>query len=293
MLFVQTSGLGKMNRTMCNGFKRRKSALLSAACVALLAGAFSIVNVEVGVKQSVAAESDKFRSPTGIVANRDVYYPGTESLAPDEMRVIACGSGIPMPRLKQASPCFLIELGNGDKFIFDMGVGAMERITSLGISLDYLDKIFITHLHMDHMGDLPAFYILGPQNNRSKGLRVWGPGGGGSPEKWGMKSAMGHMVKTWTWMTDTLVGLIDSSSLGLEVTEYDWSKVNNVIYDENGVIIRSLPAIHLEQSASLILEWNGLKLAYSGDTIPNKWWIKHTKGVDLSSMRHSFHRLWP
>ena len=29
----------------------------------------------------------------------DVYYPGTEELAPDEMRVIACGTGMPMPRL--------------------------------------------------------------------------------------------------------------------------------------------------------------------------------------------------
>ncbi|MEO2049743.1 MAG: MBL fold metallo-hydrolase [Pirellulales bacterium] len=39
----------------------------------------------------------------------------------------------------------------------------------------YLDKVFLTHLHMDHAGDLPAFYIYGPQNNRSVPLRVWGP----------------------------------------------------------------------------------------------------------------------
>jgi hypothetical protein len=42
-------------------------------------------------------------SPTGTVKNRDVYFPGTEALDPDEMRVIACGSGMPMPRLKQAA----------------------------------------------------------------------------------------------------------------------------------------------------------------------------------------------
>ena len=39
------------------------------------------------------------------------------------MRVIACGTGMPMPRLKRAAACFLVELGNGDKFIFDMGAG--------------------------------------------------------------------------------------------------------------------------------------------------------------------------
>jgi ribonuclease Z len=33
---------------------------------------------------------------------------------------------------------------------------------------------------------------------------------------------------------------------------------------------------------SFILEWNGLKFAYSSDTFPNKWWMEHTKGVDIS-----------
>jgi ribonuclease Z len=66
------------------------------------------------------------------------------------------------------------------------------------------------------------------------------------------------------------------------VTEYDWSKVMGVVYEENGVVIKSIPAIHLEQAASFILEWNGMTLAFSGDTLPNKWWIEHTKGVDFS-----------
>ena len=59
-------------------------------------------------------------------------------------------------------------------------------------------------------------------------------------------------------------------------------QVNGIVYEDNGVVIRSIPAIHFEQSASFILEWNGLKLAFSGDTLPNKWWIEHTQGVDLS-----------
>ena len=36
-------------------------------------------------------------SPTKPYPNRDVYYPGTEELNPDEMRVITCGTGMPMP----------------------------------------------------------------------------------------------------------------------------------------------------------------------------------------------------
>jgi ribonuclease Z len=220
--------------------------------------------------------------PTQPSPEFGVYYPGTEALDPDEMRVIACGSGMPMPRLKQAAACFLIELGNGEKLIFDMGTGSMERIYALGIPLDFIDKVFLTHLHMDHMGDLPGFYIYGPQNNRSKPLRVWGPGGGGTRPEWGTKAAMENVEKTWAWMTGTLAGTIDTRSFSMEVTEYDWTAVNNVIYEENGVVIRTIPAMHLEQAVSFILEWNGMTLAFSGDTVPNKYWIEHTKGVDFA-----------
>ena len=47
--------------------------------------------------------------------------------------------------------------------------------------------------------------------------------------------------------------------------------------------IRTLPAVHaLDGPVSFILEWNGLKFAFSSDTYPNKWWIEHTKGADIS-----------
>ena len=221
-------------------------------------------------------------SRTGTVENRAVYYPGTEALEPDEMRVIACGSGMPVPSLNQGAACFLVELGNGDKFVFDMGTGSSERLMSLGIPLDYINKVFIGHLHMDHMGDLPAFWLYGPQNNRSGGINVWGPGGGGTNPEWGMNASMEHLRGVWAWMQGTLVGTIDTRAWDLNVNEFDWSKVNNVIYEENGVVIRTIPAIHFEQSVSFILEWNGLKLSYSSDTVPNKWWTEYTKGSDLS-----------
>ena len=234
--------------------------------------AVGLTGVALAAQNSRASEW----SPTKPYPTHNVYYPGTEELMPDEMRVIALGTGMPMGRLKQAAACFLIELGNGDKFIFDMGNGSLERIHSLGIPLDYLDKVFITHPHVDHMADLASFYMTGPQNNRSVPLRVWGPGGGGMRAEWGMKAAMGHMEKSWAWMKGTLVGTIDTSSFGLEVNEYDWSKVRNVIYEENGVVIRSIPAIHFEGTASFILEWNG------------PWEIEHCAHQYLPFTRRSF-----
>ena len=42
-----------------------------------------------------APKGVKPASPVGPVAERDVYYPGSEALGPDEMRVVACGTGMP------------------------------------------------------------------------------------------------------------------------------------------------------------------------------------------------------
>ena len=58
---------------------------------------------------------------------RDAYYPNSEDLGPNEMRVIACGNGISTARPSLAAACFLVELGNGDMFTFDVGIGSAER----------------------------------------------------------------------------------------------------------------------------------------------------------------------
>ena len=219
-------------------------------------------------------------SRTGPFPNHDSYYPGTETLAPGEMRVIACGTGMPTPRLKQAAACFLVELGNGDKFIFDMGEGSYERIAALGIPLDQLDKVFLGHLHLDHAGDFPAFYFTGPVNNRLQPVRLWGPNG--VRPGWGTKAWVENMQAMWAWEVATRGAVVDPRGLELEVNEFDWTAVNNVIFDENGVVVRTIPAVHGEQTVSFILEWEGLRFAFSSDTLPTTGWREHAKGVDLA-----------
>ncbi len=75
---------------------------------------------------------------------------------------------MPSARPKQAAACFLVELGNGDKFLFDIGSGSHERIAAQKIPYDYLNKVFIGHLHVDHFGNLPKFW-LGGDNDESTG----------------------------------------------------------------------------------------------------------------------------
>ncbi len=220
-------------------------------------------------------------SPTKAVSDRDVYYPGTEDLAPDEMRVVACGTGMPNARPKQAAACWLVELGNGDKFIFDIGLGASERISAQMIHYDYLDKVFIGHLHADHIGDLDALWIGGVISNRQRPLRIWGPSG--SEEKLGTKYMTDRMKEMYSWDWASRMGNVNIKGLTLDVTEFDYKAVNKVIYEENGVKISTIPAIHaVDGSVSFILEWNGLKFSFSSDTYPNKWWMEHTKNSDLA-----------
>jgi ribonuclease Z len=225
-------------------------------------------------------ESGMAWSPTDRQPMHTVYYPGTEPLAPDEMRVVACGTGMPQPRLSQAAACFLVELGNGDKFIFDMGEGSFERLMALGIPLDHLNKVFLGHLHLDHAGDFPALFLLGPVNNRLTKVRLWGPAG--VQPGWGTKDWAQHMKEMWAWESATRGAAVDPRGLQLEVNEFDWTEINNVIYDENGVQVKTLPAIHGTQAVSFILEWNGLKFAFSSDTLPTRWYREHAAGADLS-----------
>lgn len=232
--------------------------------------------------QANANEAGAGWSPTGIYPDHEVYFPGTEALGPDEIRVIACGSGMPMPRSKQAAACFLLEFGNGDKLILDLGTGSFTTLYALGMPLDYMTKIIITHQHADHMGDLPTMWIYGMQNGRSLPLDVWGPGGGGMPDNWGMKHATDGILSFYNWMLETSKGGLDTRSLTMNVHEFDWSKVNNVIYDEDGVVVRTIPAVHLEGSVSLIVEWKGMKIAFSGDTLANQWWTEAAAGADLA-----------
>jgi ribonuclease Z len=123
------------------------------------------------------------------------------------MRVIACGTGMPTTRAAQAAACFLVELGNGDKFLFDIGSGSAERISSLQIPYNYLDKVFIGHLHTDHFGALHDLFIGGALMGRNVPLRVWGPSGA-APEL-GTAYALARMQEMLTWDLAGRAGNVD------------------------------------------------------------------------------------
>ena len=88
-----------------------------------------------GLQSALAADS-----PTP----RASYFPNTEPLGPDEMRIISLGTGTPNFRHSQASASWLVELGNGEKFLFDVGTGSLANLAALEIPYTLLDKVFLT-----------------------------------------------------------------------------------------------------------------------------------------------------
>ncbi len=262
-------------------FKKKYTALSLFAVAAVAAVIGCMVGQTRRSDDGAQAESlGQALSPTKA-RPRDSYFPNSEDLGPNEMRVIACGTGMPTARPSQAAACFVVELGNGDKFIFDVGTGSAERIAALQIPYNYLDKVFIGHLHTDHFGDLGSLFVGGALAGRQKPLRVWGPSG--DTIERGTKYALDHLRKALTWDLDGRKGITDPRGYHLEVTEFDYRGKNQIVYQVNGVTIRSWPGIHsLDGPVSFSLEWNDLKFVFSSDTYPNKWFDEYARDADLA-----------
>jgi ribonuclease Z len=235
---------------------------------------------EISLTKKAQAAGGKLTGPNAVAPARYVYYPGTEKLAKDEVRVIACGTGMPDARRGAASACFLFEFGNGEKMIFDLGTGSMRNIASLMIPYEYLTKVFISHLHTDHWGDLDQLWAGGWTAGRPVPLEVWGPSG--REREMGTAYAVDHFLKANNWDKVTREFKITPLPGQIKVHEFDYKAENAVIYDKNGIVVRTIPAIHIgDGPVSFIIEYAGMKFVFAGDTTPNKWFVKYMKGADF------------
>ncbi|MGI9242177.1 MAG: guanitoxin biosynthesis MBL fold metallo-hydrolase GntH [Verrucomicrobiales bacterium] len=210
------------------------------------------------------------------------YFPNTEILGEGEMRITALGTGMPNQTRMAVSISYLVELGNGDKFLFDVGSGMLANLFSIRPDFSKIDKVFASHLHVDHVGDFMGVHIGGWLSGRYKPIHFYGPTGS-SPEL-GSKAFIEGMQKAYAWDLQTRSGALPDAGAQIVVHEFDYKQQNETVYEANGVVIRSWPAIHsLDGSVSYSLEWNGLKYVFGGDTYPNKWYMEYAKGADVAS----------
>jgi ribonuclease Z len=211
----------------------------------------------------------------------DVYLPGTEELGAGEIRVTVLGSGDPFIRRSQASGSLLIEVGNAAKdfFFFDLGSGALANFSSLLLPLESTTKVFLSHLHADHIGDIPGLLGGPPKLGRVDPVEIWG-GGCDDPEM-GLASFVTHMSRAMAWDRASVVGVRPTTgwdAIGHEIP-YDHPAE---IYEREGVRISSFPAVHgLNGAVGYKLEYAGLTVVFSGDTRPARSVVDAAVGADL------------
>lgn len=250
-----------------------KSRLAAAFCMAILAAPALAEDFLPTGRDAIALKDGTYPAS---------YFPNTEILGADELRITALGTGMPNQTKAAVSISFLVELGNGDKFLFDIGTGSTGNLFSLRPDFSKIDKVFFSHLHVDHVGDFMGLHVGGWLSGRYTPLRIFGPTGS-SPEL-GTKSYVENMQRAYAWDLQTRTGALPDKGAELEINEFDFMQDNEIVYQENDVTIRSWPAIHsLDGAVSYSLEWNDLKYVFGGDTYPNKWYVKHAVGADIAS----------
>ena len=81
-------------------------------------------------------------------------------MSPVAMSVTLLGTGAPPPRMDRFGPSTLVEIGD-EKFVFDCGRGVAQRLLQLGVPFTSVDRLFLTHLHSDHLVGIPDLYLTG------------------------------------------------------------------------------------------------------------------------------------
>ena len=95
------------------------------------------------------------------------------------MKLIFLGTGAGMPSRQRNVSSVALQLieERGGAWLFDCGEATQHQIMDSPVKLGKIEKIFITHLHGDHIFGLPG--LLGSRSfqNASSGLTIYGPPG--------------------------------------------------------------------------------------------------------------------
>ena len=240
-----------------------------------------------------------------------------QTTAPPVIKVTLLGTSAPLPVAAaynaggRVMAGLLVEAG-GERMLFDCGQGVVQRLLqSGGTPQDVdnpnpnlgpnagVDKVFISHLHSDHIADLAALYSIGwlwrqtdPNGigtlpDMTPPLRVWGPGAGAN-QPIGISSMMSLFRLAFS--TDFLQrGLLTPIyPLPLEGVAVD----NNVVELGPGVVYTSADG-KVKVTAFLVdhrpvepaygfrIDYNGKSVVYSGDTKLSSNLISAAKGADV------------
>lgn len=194
------------------------------------------------------------------------------------LKIIVLGSGSIIPTKNRFSTSFLLESSAG-RMLLDIGPGTIEKLRRLNIHANSIDRIFITHFHLDHTLELPAlvkirmFNELGGPDMNPRILDVYGPTG----------------LRGFLKMFSSPQGVY--GYLSEMMKDLDFLRLHEI---EDGLIEETK---NLKVYATSVEHYNGLayrfdvddvSLAYSGDTVYDERMIKLAEGVDILIHECSF-----
>lgn len=191
----------------------------------------------------------------------------------EETRVTLLGTGDPRPVMEHFGPSILVEAAD-EKFIFDAGRGALQRLTQLGIAYDQIDGVFFTHLHSDHIVGFPDLWLTGWLiSRRERPLRVFGPVG--------TRQMLDHLTQAYSF--DIAIRIADDgvaeSGSQFEIIEVE----NGFEWSHGEFSVRAFDVDHrpVEPALGYRIDFAGRSVALSGDTRYSENLIEHAAGVDL------------
>ena len=196
----------------------------------------------------------------------------------DALSAAVCGSRSPLPSPGRAETCILITAGD-DLFVVDIGDGSNDNLRSWNINFRNIEAVLITHLHSDHISDLPGLHqnawVIG---ERSSKLKVFGPEGVDQFTQ-GIEMAYAH---DYVFRNEHHGDAIAS----LEFAGFDTSVIdlnNPVIFDNGELKITAFRVVHepIEPALGFKFEYKGRSIVITGDTSYTQSVIDNSMNADV------------
>jgi len=197
------------------------------------------------------------------------------------LEVIVLGSGGPRP-FGRASSSYIVKVDGLPRILVDAGPGAFLRIGELNLDVSTVDTVLLTHLHIDHSGDLAAFFnARALTSDSSITYRIFGPDGAG-------------LFPKTSRFVDLLVG--DGGAFAYQKTfgapetfvvkdlAINLDSKQTRILDDKGLTIDEIATHHGDcPSVAYRINYKGVSVVFSGDmdasAVPNL--VHLAKNADL------------
>jgi ribonuclease Z len=176
--------------------------------------------------------------------------------------------------MNRFGPSTLVEAGE-QKFVFDAGRGALQRLTELAVRWQDIQGVFLTHLHSDHVVGFPDLWLTGwlIVPGRNVPLQVWGPVG--------TAAMMSHLQQAYEYDIQIRIRNDGASPAGVALIVKEISE--GVVYEKGGVKISAFEVDHapVKPAFGYRIDYAGRSVVLSGDTRVSENLIRHAQGADV------------